>query len=189
VPLPERFSSDLAALTEALHHDEPDLNNALVQLLATGMTATAACCGMSITVATRGHQVTFTLLLDGVEAADVASSLLLPLPLFTATEPGSRLVLFARRAGAFVDLAADLSQATALAPAVFTLDRHLDVASATNARTGLSQLRIVNQAIGVLIARGMTLDDAAARLDELAAAAATTTYVEAVRILAELESR
>jgi hypothetical protein len=188
VPLPDRLPSDLAALTEALDNNEPDLQDALAQLLATGIAATSACCGMSITVSARGHQVTFTLL-DRVEPAEVASSLLLPLPLFTATEPGSRLVLFARRAGAFVDLATDLSRATSLAPGLFALDKHINVAYATNARTGLAELRTINQAIGVLIADGMTLEEAEASLDGLATADGTNLHVVAVRILDELESR
>lgn len=185
--VPDTLLADLAILTEALQADEPDLSGLLEQLLQVGQAAVPACGGLSITIASHGQPVTFTLLDEHVDAADVTTSLLLPLPLFTSTEPGSRLVLFGVRPGAFVDLAADLSQATALPLIQFSLDGHVELAATEGAPTGLTELRTVNQAIGVLIAQGLTLEEAVRRLHELSAARGTRLYAVAARIVADLE--
>ena len=182
------LAADLAALAEALHEAESDLADELKQLLRTSQGAVPSCQGLSITITSRGQAVVFTLLEDGVGPRHIRTSILLPLPLFTATEEGSSLVLFGTRPGAFVDFAADLSVATVLPLARFVLDAHVALAARAGERTGLAELAIVNQAIGILIEGGLTLEAAVKQLRTLSVANAESTHAVAARIVDDLHA-
>ncbi len=95
------------------------------------------------------------------------------------------VVLYARVPGAFVDLAAE-ARWLAVAGAV-RLDQHLPPPAEMATSTYLGDQSAVNQALGVLLAGGETLEGAQAALEERARTGRTTTVAAARRILAELE--
>jgi hypothetical protein len=101
------------------------------------------------------------------------SSLLVPLQLICATEPGTTLILYAGTAGAFIDLAADLSWTFGVPPSSFALDEQLSPRLATDGDesviSGLAGFSLINQAIGVLIADGYPREDAHSELRRRAA--------------------
>jgi hypothetical protein len=182
--LPIALAADLALLAEAIETPNTDLTADLDRLMLTTQDAVPNCHGLSITIASHGHPVTFTVLVDGIRAADVRSSVLLPLPRFTKTEPGSSLVLFGTEFGCFVDLAEALSAATSVPVGEFELDAHIEVAAAMGAPTGLAELATINQAIGIMIGHGVTPDEAVARIHGLAVAATDSVHSVARRIVA-----
>ncbi|PZS36187.1 MAG: hypothetical protein DLM58_02275 [Pseudonocardiales bacterium] len=96
------------------------------------------------------------------DPGDAHGSLLLPLPLICAAAPGSVLVLYAGNAGAFTDLAADLSWALGLPLSAFTLDQHTHKHHPADKAipSGLVVFSLINQALGVLIAWGRTHEQA-----------------------------
>ena len=93
------------------------------------------------------------------------ASLSLPLHLIGAAERGSALVFYAGNAGAFVDLAADLTHGLDVLPGVLALDEHLHLPTEQSNLDGLSR---IDQAIGMLIGRGHTPDEAQVELRRLA---------------------
>jgi hypothetical protein len=76
--------------------------------------------------------------------------------------------LYARRPGAFVDLAADLSWLGGDGLSSVPLDDALGV-DLDSSPTGLAQASTINQAIGILIERGFNPAEARGELDDLAA--------------------
>lgn len=78
-------------------------------------------------------------------------------------------MLYAAAPGAFVDLAADMSYALGLAPALLPLDDDTAAPVQSSGITGLHAQAIVNQALGVLIGRGHTPETADEELKRLAA--------------------
>jgi hypothetical protein len=196
VELPAALRADLDALTEALGDPGTDLTALVGAVTADIRLAIASYLGMSLTLIVDGYPLTFTLMdeaawaagaIDAVGAADapvIGSSVVLPLPAICAAEPGSALVLYAAKPGAFVDLVADLSYAVGLALDEFVLDAHLEPPAGGSALYELSQ---VNLAIGILIERGHTIDDAHTELQrraqrhQITVHAAARALVQALR--------
>jgi hypothetical protein len=98
----------------------------------------------------------------GSRDAGAVTSLHLPLSVVTVAATGE-LVLFATTPGAFVDLtanlAADLAYATNADAGVFALDAHL-TPSAASMPVGVAGFSIVNRAVGALIQRGWSPEQA-----------------------------
>lgn len=94
--------------------------------------------------------------------------------------------LYAGTPGAFVDLAADLAWLTTRPLSDFVLDEHLTVPPPSNTGTQLQAASIINQAIGVLIGRGHTPEEANGQLDAQAARAGTDRHGAAQLVLATL---
>lgn len=83
--------------------------------------------------------------------------------------PRRFVILYAATPGAFVDLAADLSWLAGLELDEFALDQHLNL-PVDPETAGVGQAAsLINQAIGVLVARGRTLGAASDELDARAA--------------------
>lgn len=76
------------------------------------------------------------------------------------------MTFYASKAGAFVDLAADLAGILSLAPGLLILDGHLTIPD-QDSDMGLGSISLVNQAIGVLIDRGCSPEDAFGELQQL----------------------
>lgn len=156
------FSSTVIADLHALSltFDDPDVD--IAQTLAQLSEATAAGVesyrGLSMTVTGSGipwHLSTF----DHSEV--IGSSILIPLAVAaTTTAPAAvvALVLYAETPGAFVDVAADLAWMTGKDLSEFRVDQHLTAAGA--ASNSVQTLSIINQAVGVLIGRGRTPEQA-----------------------------
>ena len=95
-------------------------------------------------------------------------------------------MLYAGRSGAFVDLAADLAWLTGRELTDFVLDQQLQLPAQPDGTLALLTASLIDQAIGVLIGRGYTPDQARRELDTDAARAATDRADAAARILAAL---
>jgi hypothetical protein len=170
--------ADLSALSEALD-DDVDLETTLRHFAATATLAVPSYLGMTITIIIDGHKVRFTVAEHPGGERDVATSLLVLLADLAGGEAGSSLELYAATPGAFVDLAADLGYALQVGPDVLTLDTHLTPAAHESGLHGLADLTHINQAIGILLDKGHTLDGARTELQRVAHRAETTLRVAA----------
>jgi hypothetical protein len=133
--------------------------------------------GLQLTIGQSGHPVTLTRI---TPHRAVTTSLRVPLTVFGPRfDSESRITLYAATAGAFVDLAADLSYALHLRSSTdrsidaagssdgddrrhgqvdsdrrITLDADVPLSPLASGVSGLSELSTINRAIGVLIGRG-----------------------------------
>lgn len=180
------LAADLGLLTDALNDPEIDIV-AVLRLMARDLkSAVDSYAGLSLSVVTGEQLMSFTAMERGSGPATVISSMQLPLAVLLGSEGAGNgtLILYAERAGAFVDLAADLAWLTGHELGHFTLDQHLHVPPDGGAGRGLREASAINQAIGVLIGRGFTPEDAARELASRAAAAGTTRFAIAETLLA-----
>jgi hypothetical protein len=165
------------------------LDESLAAFIAVVEAAVPSYLGLQMTIGQNGHPVTLTRIKPHRTAA---TSVRLPLTaLGPRFDPGSRVTLYAATAGAFVDLAADLSYALHLPTCTdrstdvgssdgddqprgqvgsdrrITLDADLPASpldSGVYELSGLSELSTINRAIGVLIGQGQHPDDASETL-------------------------
>jgi hypothetical protein len=162
VKLSAALAADLAMLTEALAEPGTDIEQTLRTLTADAAAATASFAGLTAAVFTQDRWTTITSVADGVAPAEVVTSIRIPL------SERAYVILYASRPGAFVDLAADLSWITGQSLAEFVLDDDALGVPALLAADTFGGGRVVDQALGVLIARGRTPDEASAELDDIA---------------------
>lgn len=149
---------------------------------------------MGLTVTLTGHApvdrvvLRFTLLEDHADGRDVGTSFRLPPPADNPAhpQPDVAVVLYASTLGAFVDMAAGHSYATGRGSAADDLDQHRGLALDVDITGVLSADRMINEAIGVLMARGRTRAQAVAEFDTLADTAHTDRATAADTILATL---
>ena len=192
MPLPAALQRDLQALTDALDGPDADLSGSIATLAASARLAVESYLGLSVLVGSGSDpgsdDVVLTVYDDDADPAHARTSLLLTPPATGAPATGpivTGVVLYARAPGAFVDLAAD-ARFLDLAGAV-DLDRHLPAPASSAASTVLADQSVVNQALGVLLARGNTLEGARVALGERARVERVPTVGAARRILAELD--
>jgi hypothetical protein len=169
------LAADLDILTAALDDPGADVLHTLQQLGIDAQATVRAYLGLSVTVAGSDPPFTFTVLEDGAVAADVRTSLWLTLPGVGVgvgvgvgdgrAAPSVALILYAGTPGTFVDLTADLAWLTGRPPSDFVLDQHLSGPARPDAGIYLRTASVINQAIGVLIGRGYTLEQAHRELD------------------------
>ena len=182
------LAGDLRLLTAALDEPGTDIAEGLQQLAFDARTAVGSYQGLSLSLSRSDPSYTCTYLDDGVLAGDIATSLRLTLPAPGASRVPSPVVLtlYAGSPGAFVDLAADLAWLTARPSSEFVLDRDLPIPAGVRTGTPLAAASVINEAIGVLIGRGDTPQQADRRLNSRAAAAGTDRYGAARLVLATL---
>jgi hypothetical protein len=172
VDISAALAADLTALTYVLDDPDFDLETHLHALAASLKAAVASYTGMTMNIAMDGHDISFTTHDTVDAAAATATSLLIPLSALTAAEHASSLVIYAATPGAFVDVAADLSYVLDLDPATLVSDQHRPHHATTHDENsgmkGLAEYSLINQAIGILIARGHTPDTARQELQRLA---------------------
>jgi hypothetical protein len=178
------LAAELAILTEALDDPTVDIAETLLHLAASARTAVASYLGLTVVIDDSDAPIVFTAFEDGVENADIRTSLLL----VAATDeqgftPRVSLILFAAVPGAFVDLAADLCWMTGHTLIDAVLDQHLSVPADGHAGETLQKASVINQALGVLIGRGYTPEQADLELDTHAANAGTDRHQAAILIL------
>lgn len=203
--LPAALLAHLQDLTASIGQDDQDLDDTLAALTAALLATAATYCGLRLTIVEAQWPVTLTAFTDGHDAP-VGTSLRLPLALVSPTaDKESRVVFFAITAGAFTDLAADLSYALGGVPVdqaspgvdgvdqrgihvdgrrrAIELDVDLPLLSRVSGLAGLAELTVLNRAIGMLVAQGHDIEQAHQLLRLDAAAAEVEPHIYAARIL------
>lgn len=170
---PSAVAAELAGLTEALDDPAVDIAQLVMGLDAAVRRAVTSAVGLTLDVSAGGEPIVISTRTADVGSGApigtaVAASLAVRLPPPVSDPGGSTvsatLTLFATTAGAFVDLAADISWLTGVAASHLVVDGHL--AESPTGRPGrLRELSTINQAVGVLVARGRFPDEAVAELD------------------------
>jgi hypothetical protein len=161
--------ADLSYFRHALERSDIDLEAQLKALADTVRRTVDSYLGLRVTLIAEGHSFTVTAMQRLVHRGDIASSARLPLAALTGVEAGSMIVFFAGHAGAFRGLAADPRFALRMKPMPrgIYLDDQLQGPRVISGMSGLSDVSQVNQAIGILLARGHTIDGARAELRRL----------------------
>lgn len=178
------LAADLEHLLRALDLPDVDVAQTVHDLRVKVERAVPSFVGLSLTLLVSGQPVTLTSVTHDRPTA--ASSLRLPLHLTSAVAPGSELVLFASTPGAFVDLAADLGYVLRVEEGDIELDRRPTTPSRSGL-FGLPELAMVNRALGVLIGRGMTPEEAELRLQSEAVLRGVEVFRIAASVLSETE--
>jgi len=179
-------NEQLCALSAALDEPGTNLHASLVVLVDDLSAAVSSFLGLRMTLQSAWCPVTL-MAVDPELTLSAGGSLALPLAP-TAARPCGTIVLYAAHPGAFVDLAADLERVIAPGGRV-VLDGDLPSMFATAQRseiTGLAELSLVNQAIGVLITRGWAPDQAQAELRSRAANGLNSVAGVARQVLASI---
>lgn len=184
--LPTDLSSHLDVLAQSIGFgDDSAIRDAMTALAADLRTAVASYLGLRLTLVLDGWPVTLTAFGD-IDGVRPTTSLRIDLSsMGPGFDPESRIVLYAGRPGAFVDLAADLAFQQRHRAGVgaetaadgsrnghqptIALDADLPPASVISGLSGLTEYVMINQAVGVLIDRGHSSDHARAALRRAAA--------------------
>jgi hypothetical protein len=178
----------LTVLTEALDDPDTDIAHSLRVLTLDAAAAIPSHRGLSVVVPQSDPPLTLTVLIDGAVAGDVRTSLRFT---FAGQDqprrsPAVVIILYAGSPGAFVDLAADMAWLTGRPPSDFILDEHVGSAAMSVPEGQLRRASEINQAIGALIGRGYTPQQADWQLDVQAANNHTDRHTAARRILAKI---
>jgi len=189
VDITAALAADLADLTEILDDADLDLTDTLRQLADNAKLAVGSYLGLTVMITVLGRESRFTVLESGTEVGDIVASLRVPMPSAASDDsaaPFAVLILYAGNSGAFVDLAADLAWLTGRALTEFVLDQHRTPPRAGPAPGGLAAASLIDQAIGVLIARGHTVEHAHREIDARAVCLGVSRSCSANDILNEL---
>jgi hypothetical protein len=195
VPISAALAADLAALTASLDDPSIEIAHTIEQLSRDVGVAVRSYLGLSVRLSSPDQDIDFMVLTERAELARIRTSVRLALSPSTAgnTSLEARgalqvvLVFYAATAGAFVDLAADLSWLVGGGRDRLALDEDLPKPDQPPSRHTLGALSEMNQAIGVLIGQGHTPDTARHELFRLAAATGATIAAAAAAILAALD--
>lgn len=181
------LAADFVLLNESL--DGGDIEGTLAGLVTNLRLAVPSYLGLTITIAGRAPPFVMTTMEDSALTDSVRSSVLIPLtpPDPVGTVPAATLVLYAARAGTFVDLAADLSWLSAFPLDDYVIDQHLRTPEAQHPEHSVRAASMINQAIGVLIGRGFHPGEAHDELDARAARSGISREAAAIVVLASLE--
>ena len=179
------LAAELEILTAALDQPGTDIARSVRQLALNAAAGVTTYLGLSVLVGRSDPPFAFTALADGVAADDIGTSLRVELP-GLVDQLTIAVNLYAGSPGAFVDLAADMAWLTARPLSDFVLDQHLTIPTPSNTGTELRAASIINQAMGVLIGRGHTPEQAHWHLDSQAADAGTDRRAAAQHVLATL---
>lgn len=178
------LAADLAVLSETF--DEPDVHilEELCRLAADARVAVRSYLGLTVVAGDATSPLTLPAMEDSAHQTEVVSSLKIPLSDDSADGTRFRLVVFlyAGSQGALVDLAADLCWLTGRQLTDFALDQHLSLPAEPDTAGGVQAASLVNQAIGVLLGRGYTPEQAEFEI-EARAAAAGHSHSEAARTI------
>ena len=176
------MAAALAILTEALDEPGTDIAHSLHRLTLDAAAAVTSYLGLSVVVSHSDPPFTVTALAEGALAGDIRTSLHLICwaPVILRPRPAVAIILYAGSPGAFVDLAADLAWLTGTPLSEFILDQHLSLATGPLPEDQLRAASAINQALGVLIGRGYTPQQAHWELDTQAAHAGTDRHTAAL---------
>lgn len=132
--------------------------------------------GASITVPgiqVRGAALPLNLVSQTVEPHQIAAGLGLALDRFCTTAAGV-ITFYASAPGAFVQLAADFASVLQLSPDDLDQNPPLPVTPLHSDISGLQDLTMINQAVGILMGRGRTLHQARVELGHRAEKSSTS---------------
>jgi hypothetical protein len=178
----------LNVLTEALDDPDTDIAHSLQLLALDAAAAVQSYRGLRVVVPQGDSPLTVMVMADGAAADDIRTSLHFRLPGRDDLGESSAvmIILYAGHPGAFVDLAADLAWLTKRSPSGFVLDQHVTSATETVPEGQLHTASAINQAIGVLIGRGYTPQQADWQLEVHAADNDTDRHTAARQLLAKI---
>jgi hypothetical protein len=145
-----------------------------------------SCVGFSMTVVLELQPVTLTSMSVDADTAPIASTLTVPLTLTSDLEAGSTLVLYAHLLGAFVDLAADLTQALGARDGEVVVDDQ-PASTRSSGIIGVEQLTLINRAVGLLVGRGSSVADAHAQLQRTAVRSGLQSFQVAAYLVSMTE--
>lgn len=189
------LAADLALLTAARYDPAAIPTSDIahtIRVFATDLRlAVQSFAGMTITVTQHSEHASdqvvlrIRLLDDQFDAADVETSLRLPVPMDGRDSGGTsvQIVFYATARGAFIDMAADISFLTGSEFSSDDLDKHRGLVDEPNITGVIQAESIVGEAVGVLIAHGHTRNQAYTELDRMAELADTDRITEATAIL------
>ena len=158
---PHDLVLDLNRLTAVLDQRGTDLQSTIAVLIADLRAAVPSFLGLTMALTDDQSGVVLNLLPPAL-AERTNTSVMIPLGAVNPTGPEGTVVFYAANPGAFVDLAADCRFGYGLNGEV-VLDEHLpseDRPAQPSGVVGLAGASIVNQAIGALIHRGHTPEQA-----------------------------
>ncbi len=189
--IPSGLAADLDLLTAALGLPDTNIATTLEALASDAATAVPSYVGLSVRIRTRDGEVELTTLDDASQIAGITTSLRIPLEAVTSAGADGTplvLILYAAKAGAFVDLAADLAWLTGRPIDDVQLDWDLAGGILRSPAGSLRAQSAIEEAIGVLIGQGRTLDQARVELAGRAAKAGVLLPVAALAVLASISS-
>lgn len=204
--LPAILAARLRDLADGVGTEDGGLTGTLDTLVTDLRVAVTSYSGLRLTLVRDGWPVTLAAF-PGTDEKPPTTSLRLALStLGGGFDPLSAIVLYARTPGAFVDLAADLAYLDRRGrtpdpvsragegntpadgdshPAGLALDGDLPPASVVSGLSGLTEYSAINQAVGVLMWRGQTPDQALGTLRREATAAGLSLPGYVARLLEE----
>lgn len=164
------LTTSLALLTDALDDPDVDLDAGVAALTADARSAVHSYLGLTVIIS-GDPPVAFTVFPEPGPVPEIRASLRMPMLGNHVGDPGVVFILYAGRPGAFVDLAADLAwiYGRTSNELRLELDQHLHPHTAPEGTVTLDDAVLLNQAIGVLIARGATPEGARRDIDARAA--------------------
>ena len=175
-----------AAVAEQLLllHEDPDLASdlaaALDRLGRDVAVAVPSCLTVSIALARPDDEISVSTTAGAAEPAAVLASLAVPL---SAGPAGDLLILRAAEAGAFLLLADDLDGPLRPGHPPIELDKHLSWALAASTES-VADLRVADQAVGVLVDGGLLPEAARRELQRRASDADTSVAAVSRELLA-----
>jgi hypothetical protein len=183
------LAASLALLSDALEDPSVDIAASTALLSAEARGAVGSYLGMTVIIS-GDPAVAFTVLTEPGATPQIRSSLRLPLRGDRVGDAGVVFILYAGAPGAFVDLAADLawmSDRSSTEPHLeLELDRHLHPDALPEGTVTVGEALLINQAVGVLLARGATPEGALRDIDARAARDGTDRATVAAQIVAAL---
>lgn len=187
----DRTAADPVALTATFDDSETELAAALTLLADQLRLVVPTYLGLSVIVTTADSHTELAAPDHVGSTGDIRSSMSIPASQVLAGQ-NSRdgtitLIVYAGAAGALVDLAADLAWLTSRPMTEFALDHHL-AGPSTLENDAITEF-LVNQAIGVLLGRGKTPQQAIATLDAMAARDRVHRRTAASALLDDLAQR
>lgn len=165
VDISKVLAADLTELVQGLDGHGANVDSSLSMLHRDLRLAVRSLLAFSISVVDRfGSRVAFSCSAGPVHPDQVSSSL--KVPLRGAALPASEMTmtLYAARPGAFVDLGADLAYALDVPLDTARIDQDLPTSVITAGVSGLEDHTTVQRAVGVLLARGLGVEEIATTL-------------------------
>jgi hypothetical protein len=189
--LSPRTAAELAALNETFEEPAFDLVQSLTRFSDEVRLAVPSYLGLSVVMTAPTSRTAIDVIDEASHVLGVRSSLMIPASLALAKvlstgslQPEIALIVYASRAGALVDLAADLGWLTSIGLPGFALDEHLDGPGPVDG--SLTESSLINQAIGALLAQGLPPEAAERAVIARAESAGTSRAAAALAILEDL---